>query len=526
MSSCWPVVGAHVPESLQEPARNALLRRADWRFLLHQAAAPRTLNLATGDLAQAVGLVSGTHTAEPGVADLAVLGRPTPTALSAARCALRPGGELYCEWRLPLPTGTWWLRRALQRAGFDDVRLHWPWPAPERASPQFWMPLGSAAAVTHLFARRPDRTPSQAALRRFWRVAARAGALAPVCALARRPPAPGLSASADDEIGALLDAHCDETPAEAARSWLLLTGGQRSINKVVALPFTDRHPIPRAIVKFARVRESEPALEREAQLLRVLEVEHPAMDGVPRVLAVGRRAGGLALAETAIPGVPLSTVTEASFPSIAAKVTRWLLGLAGMSPPEPRSSWWPRLVQEPLDEFEQQFAPVAGSAVIEQARRHLEALPDLPLVFEHRDCSPWNIVLTDDGSPALLDWESAEPRGLPGLDLVYFLANAAFMIDGALDSGRTGETYARLLDPSSGPGRVAARCLGDYGARLGLDRDTLARLRLLCWIVHCRSEYRRLEQDAADGIPHREALRASAFLGLVGEELRRAQAAE
>ena len=100
------------------------------------------------------------------------------------------------------------------------------------------------------------------------------------------------------------------------------------------------------------------------------------------------------------------------------------------------------------------------------------------------------------------------------------------MIDGALESGRTSETYARLLDPSSGSGRVAARCLGDYCARLGLDRDAFARLRLLCWIVHSRSEYRRLEQDAADGSPHREALRASAFLGLVGEELRRAQAAE
>jgi hypothetical protein len=365
-------------------------------------------------------------------------------------------------------------------------------------------------------------------LRRLWRVAARVGAVAPVCVLARRPDVSGVGASAGDEIDALLDARCDKPPGNAApaqRSWLLLTGGQRSINKVVGVPFSDRRPAPQVIVKFARVQEAEPALEREAQLLQALATEHPTMHGVPRLLGVGHRAGRLAIAETAIQGVPLSTITEASFASIASLVTRWLIELAAMSPQQPRSSWWPRLVQEPLDEFERQFGAVAGKAAIEQARRRLEDVPDLPIVFEHRDCSPWNVVLTAAGAPALLDWESAEPRGLPGLDLVYFLANAAFEMDGALESGRTREAYARLLDPASAPGRVAARCLADYCAPLGLDRDTLARLRLLCWIVHCRSEYRRLEQDAG-GAPERDALCASMFLGLVREEVRRAQAAE
>ena len=155
---------------------------------------------------------------------------------------------------------------------------------------------------------------------------------------------------------------------------------------------------------------------------------------------------------------------------------------------------------------------------VARARHRLDDLGDLPEACEHRDCSPWNVVLTADGDPGLLDWESAEPHGLPGLDLAYFLANCAFVLDGALESGGTRESYARLLDPATPYGAVAAACAAEYCERLGIDADAYARLRLLCWIVHCRSDYRHLTMAAA-GTPSPEALRGSAFLGLVEAEL-------
>ena len=111
------------------------------------------------------------------------------------------------------------------------------------------------------------------------------------------------------------------------------------------------------------------------------------------------------------------------------------------------------------------------AGTIERAREALGPLGDLPIVCEQRDCSPWNIVIGSDGSPALLDWESAEPDGLPGLDLVYFLANSAFVLDGALDSGTTRESYAALLAPDSPHGRVAAESLATYAAAVGLDDE-------------------------------------------------------
>lgn len=478
-------------EDLPEPQRNAQLRRLDWRFLLRQADRPGDTELFTP--------------ARTGGAELA-----------AAHAALQPGGEVHCEWRLPLPGAARRARRALERAGFEDVRIHWAWPPAKLASPQFWIPLEDPAAATYLFGLRPAANRRQAAARRLWRAAASIGLLAPLSAIGRKP---GDGPPGGEEIEAALEGLSGG--ADPRRTWLLLTGGRRSINKVVGLSFDTRRATPRCVVKFARVPEAEAGLEREASVLREIERERPALSGIPRLLASGRRVGRLAIAETAIEGRSmLAALRPQTFPELAMKLTEWLVALSGEESPSPRSDWWARLVAAPLGDFERHFEPVVETGSIAAARELLDGLPDLPLVCEHRDCSPWNVQLTAGGEPALLDWESAEPRGLPGLDLIYFLANAAFVLEGALESGRTREAYRRLLDPESLTGAVFARCVSRYCDALDLDFATLAPLRALCWIVHARSDLRHLEMDA-DSPPDRSALRKSLYLGLLEEDLRR-----
>jgi hypothetical protein len=225
--------------------------------------------------------------------------------------------------------------------------------------------------------------------------------------------------------------------------------------------------------------------------------------------------------ETALHGqLLLDVLAPDTFGGLAAGVTGHLILLAGAPPPSPPSEWEERMIREPLAQLERDFGTVIEVDELDAVRSTLSGLGGLPLVFEHRDCSPWNVLLQESGDPALLDWESSEPRGLPGMDLVYFLANAAFVLEGALESGRTQEVYARLLDAGSPHGRVFAECCARYRAALSLDEAALARLRLLCWVVHCASDRRHLDLEVG-GSPDAADLRRSPFLGLLREELAR-----
>jgi glycosyltransferase involved in cell wall biosynthesis len=409
---------------------------------------------------------------------------------------LLPDAELLAHWRLPRPGGIGRARRRAEAAGYTDVRAYWAGPLPHRP-PQFWLPVEVEEAIDYLLATRAPRSLAGRLLRHLWSLLRSAGLLAPIYVVGRRE-------GGGDE-GAI--------PLSPACPLLLLTTGHRSINKAVGLAFEDGRERPAKAVKFARVHEAEPGLEREAEVLQRLQEERPDFAGIPRLVGQGSRDGRLAVVQEAVAGESLlDMLTPGNFEAVAMEVTRLLVELARGSQRRPDPDWRLRLVDEPLQWFEQHFQTPSGG------RSLLDGLGDLSPTVEHRDCSPWNILITPVGAPVLLDWESAEPEGLPGLDLVYFLANCAFVLDGALESGRTRESYARLLDPATGHGHVAARAIAEYTSALGISAEDLRRLRLLCWIVHSRSDYRHLQLEYG-GAPPREALRRSIFAGLVDEEL-------
>jgi Ser/Thr protein kinase RdoA (MazF antagonist) len=482
---------------MPETERNRLLRRLDWRFLLRQEDEPRTLCLARGLLAEA----ASTVWAEPppgAPADLVIVADPSPIELAEAVSRLRPGGELYAEWSRPRPGGCRTLTRLLEHVGLAEVRCYWAWPRPDRGA-QFWLPVDAGEALG--FFLRPRRRGLRGRLRvRLWLAAARLGILAPLSTVARRPA---------------------EEPADDGTSWLLLTGGRRSTNKVVGLRVTAGAHVPEAVVKFARSAAEEESLRREQRVLEELARARADLRGVPKPLSVTKRCDRFALAETVLPGRPLQEcLRRETHMELATRVTDWLVELASEGETRRREDWWERLVGEPLAFLARSFGDAVQAEELDTARSLLQPLPDLPLVCEQRDCAPWNILVDDGLAVSVLDWESAEPRGLPALDLVYFLTYAALLVDRALATGRVREAYAASLDPATRTGRVVRACESSYCERLGLDFALLPPLRLLCWAVHARSDYAQLTGDAA-GPPIRDALGLSFFLTLWREELRR-----
>jgi len=428
-----------------EASLNRTLRRVDWRFLPHLEDEPRTACFAEGRLQADVQRVLGTAPEPPW--DLAVVVDPSERTLREAHAGLRQGGAVYAEWRRPTPAAR--VRARLEAADFIHVEIYWPWPW-HRGLPRFWYPLGSARAAGAILRRRRPGTARLDRLQRAAVAAAKLGVLPPLAAVAAKPP------------------------ATALQPLVLLTGGSHSLNKAVGVDPNDGH-----VIKFARTAEQDGALVHEHTVLSLLEQEHPDLGGVPRPLALGRRCGRVAVAESPVFGRPL--VVDAA---TAEQVTDWLVALAGHAPPRPRSTWWERLVAEPLRAFERDFGAVVDRTELHRAQTLLERVPDLPLVVEHRDVAPWNLVAAEAGGIGVLDWESSEPEGLPLLDLVYFLEQAGVEL------------------------HVRERCIERYCAALSLPLETVTPLRALCWIVHARSERRRLEVSQLAGSSFVRLLRA------------------
>ena len=480
-----PVTALPLPEA----ARDREARRLDWRFL------------------------------RPGLS-LERVEHPSRSALAAFAAGASDGHGIYLEWRRPVLGGGKSLRARLQAAGFEDVALYWPCPGLRR--PWFWLPLGSQAAIAHV---RDTRLPARSWVRRaidrplraVWRWAAARERLWPICVVARaRSAAP----PTDELLGRIAREWAAwglGTPPERL-SWMLLTRGARSINKVIGLVFAEPDPLPRLVVKLPRVPEAQDGLRREAAALAMAHARVPGgLSGAPRLLFCDERSGGLALGETALSGQPLFSLLRAgSYRDLAFRAADWLGDFAG---PLSRASRGAAaaIVDSTLRDFATTFGPVTDGADLQATERLLAPLADLPSVPEHRDFSPWNVHVAAGGGLVAYDWESAEPQGLPLTDLVYFLAHLAFFHDHAISRG-TIESYRRSRDPRTFTGGVHRDCLAHYAQRVGLDSQHVRGLHVLTWLIHSRSEYRRLVADAG-GPPALGALERSLFLALWREEL-------
>jgi hypothetical protein len=298
---------------------------------------------------------------------------------------------------------------------------------------------------------------------------------------------------------------------------LVFAGGMDKRNKLTVVAFAESSRRPSVVVKLARSPLSEPGVAHEASVLDAIRDSPIAkIAAIPTPLFCGRLGGALAVAETAIDGRDLWTIlTRSSFPSVANQLADTLAALVPTGPAEDR---WDRSVAPIVAEFQHRFGEVLDGDDLTRHVQKLRSLPPLPAVIEHRDCSPWNLMVTSEGKLAFLDWESAAPDGLPVLDLVYFLANAAFLVEGVLGSGRERETYARLLGGSP-TGAVVAEALSRYRERAGLPQSVIGPLRGLAWMMHACVEHERIRLDHPELGSHGWASR-SLYLALWREEAR------
>jgi hypothetical protein len=491
-------------------------RDADFRILLPTAPPHTAVCFGASRIANALGRVgvSVLGQSEATAVDLAVVCDPRPARLHAAAAALRPGGAVYVETRLAFFFGRSRLTRRLRRAGLVDPAIFWRSRA-RRGATSAWVPVGASGPVEHFLARRDGHGFRRRLAAWLFLLARRADMLAPLAAVARKPR--DGSVDADEGVLEFLAGHWQNVTGIAATprlSWLVLAPGTRSISKIVAFVFLGSEPYPRLVVKSGRTPLANAALEREGVALRSLGAR-PAgpPPGTPSCVLLERRAdGGAVLVETVVHGTPLyRTLTSETFHRLGFRAAEWLAALVDHSDGAPgRVS---RAIEALLPEVRGRLV----DATLEQGLRRLAASADAaPAAFEQRDFAPWNLVLDSAHGLGVLDWESAEPDGFPLLDLVYFLTNCGFLLDGADSVEACVRSYRRTRDAASRSGAAAQACIEAYAARTALPEDSVPGLRALTWLVHLCSAARGVGSSPQLGrLPTGPVL----FAALLREEL-------
>ena len=282
------------------------------------------------------------------------------------------------------------------------------------------------------------------------------------------------------------------------------TGGMTELLVTPTFP-TSRHVIAlvapagssraRLVAKIPRLAEDRGGVEREADVLRQLETAFVgARGGVPHVVAFEDVHGRPVLVETAIRGLPLNPRAVRSDPDGSIRTVRNWLGRLPFTAPQP--DVFDRLLSRPLHAHSERLGADIQPLVV----RTLELTEPLreggfPLVFEHGDLSHPNLLVRGDGTLGVIDWELAEPHGLPLNDLCFFLAYVAAARDGAESPATREGSFLRAF---VGADAWAGRLIRNEATRQGVPDPLIEPLFISTW---ARDAVRYSERAGAPSQP-------------------------
>jgi hypothetical protein len=275
-------------------------------------------------------------------------------------------------------------------------------------------------------------------------------------------------------------------PAPPADDWMLLLGAGDELQRGTFHVFERDAPLPARVVKFARHPEAAAAFDADEHGLTLAARAGPRTAAhAPALLARFDLDGAPASVEQAATGRPLDAWLLSrgrGRREIVDSVARWILDVARETD--------------------------GGAATLDATRAALRTdphtaeaaarLPAVPGVLAHHDLGTWNVV-TDGRSFVVLDWEAARRPALPLGDLLYFLADACTLPDGAAPSReRVGRMLALFRGEHRESGRVFAHVRA-YVAALALPPEAVGPLATLCWSRHARSHVARAAALGAAG---------------------------
>jgi hypothetical protein len=401
-----------------------------------------------------------------GSADVIAVLRGSGVAPWEAARGLAPGGVLYAEVQ-----GIFSLRRTVRRLRATGIWAFWP----NFDEYQVAAPLHVPGAL------------------RWW-----AETLYPARTFRKRLIEAVLRAL--DGRGAWALTRCFGVVAgpDALRSLLLNHGAERAI--VLPFPPSTVLKVPRQAAFVAKTEAEQCLLDRARGL-----ADETARRAIPQPGGMVRWGTVPAGSESFAPGVSLERSGVRWGRPLREKIEDLRLAASWITAFQAgavlrREPWGPR---EMAEWIEAPFASFRGlETLLERAQRHAAGLTgmSLPIVWRHRDFTPWNLFREDD-ELRVVDWEGLRPG--PALcDLLHFVIHwheQARRVSGA--ASRRAAFRDLFVAPRPGPAARAARDeIADACRRLGIDLRFVPLL-----LLHTRLEIaaRRAERPAGAGEPGR-----------------------
>lgn len=279
---------------------------------------------------------------------------------------------------------------------------------------------------------------------------------------------------------------------------VLLTPRFQASSRVILLVFSDSKSVPVLAIKVPRLEGSDPSIESEVRVLQNIQSKRPGgFTSVPQVIAFEEFYGRKILIETALVGDSLDPPTVRRDPDFYCQViVDWLIDLQKPAaiPIATNPDWFSRLVAEPLNKFESWFPLDDDEKAFESSMEIITRLKEvrMPLTVSHGDFSHPNILLMEDGNPGVLDWEQAEIRGLPVIDLFFFLTYVAFSRQRA---NLNGHYLSAFKSAFFGRQSWTKPYVREYCRQMNVQVNSLTPLFLLNWLRYLTGLLSRLENN-------------------------------
>ena len=289
-------------------------------------------------------------------------------------------------------------------------------------------------------------------------------------------------------------------PAENLSS-MLYTPRFRASAHVIFLILAEGSSDPVLVVKASRLPGPSATLESEAANLRAIHAAVPGgLASVPRLLAYEEYAGTPLLLETALRGRPLgSRLVRRNPVRCADAVAAWVstIGSATAQGKDAPGADFERLVSGPLSVLEQICSCPEDAELLAQAYELTAPLLDhsFPLVFTHGDLAAPNLLLSENDTLEVVDWELAEAEGLPGEDLFFALAYLAFARQRAARVADYCRAFQQAFFESDGWARTYWR---RYAVALQLPHELMKPLFVACWSRYLARLVHRLTDSGTE----------------------------